>query len=105
MCARLTSTGRFGEAIDAGLAAVHGEPLRESAHYILIKAHLAAGNRCEAARQYERCRRLLLDELGLEPAPALRRLLSVLPPARDAVAVRHRSLAGASAVRTGEPGD
>jgi DNA-binding SARP family transcriptional activator len=96
MCARLTSTGRFGEAVEAGLAAVHGEPLRESAHHILIKAHLAAGNRCEAARQYERCRRLLLDELGLEPAPALRSLLPVPPSGPDAgVAVRHRSLAGA----------
>ena len=53
MCARLTSIGRFGQAVQAGLAAVQGEPLRESAHYILIKAHLAAGNRWEATRQYE----------------------------------------------------
>ncbi len=75
MCERLTSTGRYGEAVDAGLAAVRAEPLRESAHEVLIKAHLAVGNRCEAVRQYDRCRRLLMSELGLEPSLSLRQLL------------------------------
>src|SRR5205823_5133190 len=45
MCTRLTSGGRYGEAVDAGLAAVRADPLRESAHHALIMAHLAAGNR------------------------------------------------------------
>jgi DNA-binding SARP family transcriptional activator len=75
MCERLTSTGRYGEAVDAGLAAVRAGPLRESAHEVLIKAHLATGNRCEAISQYDRFRHLLVSELGLEPSPALRRLL------------------------------
>jgi DNA-binding SARP family transcriptional activator len=68
MCSRLTQAGRYGEAVEAGLAAVRAEPLRESAHGALINAHLAAGNRAEALRQYERCRCVLLDELGLEPS-------------------------------------
>jgi DNA-binding SARP family transcriptional activator len=76
MCERLTATGRHGEAVDAGLAAVRAEPLRESAHEVLIKAHLAIGNRCEAIRQYSRCRCLLISELGLEPSQALRQLVS-----------------------------
>jgi DNA-binding SARP family transcriptional activator len=67
MCIRLTVVGRYGAAVEAGLAAVTAEPLRESAHDALIKAHLAAGNRYEAIRQYEQCRRMLRDELGLEP--------------------------------------
>jgi DNA-binding SARP family transcriptional activator len=75
MCDRLTAAGRHGEAIDAGLAAVSAEPLRESAHRALIKAHLAEGNHWEAVRQYEMYRRLLFDELGLEPSPALRTLV------------------------------
>jgi DNA-binding SARP family transcriptional activator len=75
MCERLTSTGRYGEAVDAGLAAIRAEPLRESAHEVLIKAHLAIGNRCEAIRQYSRCRHLLMSELGLEPSDGLRQLL------------------------------
>jgi DNA-binding SARP family transcriptional activator len=68
MCIRLTLMGRYGAAVEAGLAAVTAEPLRESAHDALINAHLAAGNRYEAMRQFERCRRVLLEELGLEPA-------------------------------------
>jgi DNA-binding SARP family transcriptional activator len=75
MCERLTSVGRYGEAIDAGLAAVRAEPIRESAHQALVKTYLAEGNRLEAVRQYERCRRLLLEELGVEPLPELRTLL------------------------------
>jgi DNA-binding SARP family transcriptional activator len=66
LCSRLMRAGRHGEAVEAGLAAVRAEPLRESAHDALINAHLAAGNRAEALRQYERCRQILLDELGLE---------------------------------------
>jgi DNA-binding SARP family transcriptional activator len=45
LCERLITAGRYGEAIDAGLAVVAAEPLRESAHRALIKAHLAEGTR------------------------------------------------------------
>lgn len=75
MCERFVAAGRYGEAVDTGLAAVRAEPLRESAHQVVIKAHLGAGNRWEAIRQYEQCRLLLLKELALEPSPALRDLL------------------------------
>jgi DNA-binding SARP family transcriptional activator len=75
LCERLTAAGRYGEAVDAGLAAVRAEPLRESAHRVLIKAHVAEGNHGEAGRQYELCRHLLLDELGVEPSARLRDLL------------------------------
>lgn len=77
MTERLTSARRYGEAVAAGLAAVRTEPLRESAHRVLVKAHLAAGNRGAALRQFEQCRRILREELGLEPSPSLR---SLLPP-------------------------
>lgn len=87
LCRHLTAAGHHAEAIDAGLAAVCADPLRESAHRALIQAHLAEGNRCEAVRQYERCRRLLLDELGLEPSAAMRALLPGFPSAMDSVPV------------------
>ena len=38
--------------------------------------HLAEGNRGEALRQYELCRRLLRDRLGLEPSARLDALCS-----------------------------
>ena len=58
-----------------GLAAVAGEPLRESAHRALITAYLAEGNRSEALRQYRFFRHLLADELGLEPSPLMESLV------------------------------
>jgi DNA-binding SARP family transcriptional activator len=76
MCDRFTAARRYGEAVEAGLAAVRAEPLRESAHRTLVRAHLAEGNRFEANRQYHNCRRLLHAELGLEPSPGLRELIA-----------------------------
>lgn len=46
------------------------EPYRETAHQLLMRAHDAAGNRAEALRAYDRCRRLLAAELGVDPSPA-----------------------------------
>ncbi len=76
LCLRLSSAGRHGQAVEAGLAAVNEEPLRESAHRVLIRAHLAEGNRCEALRQFERYRCLLRAELSLEPSPEIATLIS-----------------------------
>jgi DNA-binding SARP family transcriptional activator len=75
LCDRLTAAGHYGQAVDAGLAAVRAEPLRESAHRVLIKAHLTEGNHGEASRQYSSYRLLTLAELGIEPSANLRELL------------------------------
>ena len=71
LCSSLVAEGRFAEAIRVGLAAVAREPCRESAHRAVIAAHLGAGNRAEAARQYSLYRSLLADALGLAPSPSL----------------------------------
>jgi DNA-binding SARP family transcriptional activator len=76
LCERLTAVGRYGEAVDAGLAAVAAEPLRESAHRVLIKTYLAEGNRLEARRQYQQCCRLMAEELGVEPSALLDQLVA-----------------------------
>jgi DNA-binding SARP family transcriptional activator len=81
LCEQLTEEGRFGQAVEAGLAAVSGEPLRESAHRVLIRAYLEEGNRGEAIRQYEACRQVLRGELGIDPSPVTQALLS--PPTAD----------------------
>jgi len=65
--------GRWHQAVEAALAVVAAEPLRESAHRVLIEAHTAAGNRAAALRQYEACRVLMRRELGLEPSAAVNR--------------------------------
>jgi DNA-binding SARP family transcriptional activator len=70
----LVRDGRAARALEAALLAVRTEPLRESAHRALIRVHLAEGNRGEALRQYELCRRLLRDRLDVEPTPHLEAL-------------------------------
>lgn len=74
----LREVGRYGDALAAGLTAVHSEPLRESAHRRVIEAHLAEGNDAEALRQFDGYRRLMADELGLPPSPVIRRMVSHL---------------------------
>ena len=77
LCAKLSHAGRPGEAIDAGLAAVEAEPLRESAQRALVAAHLAEGNISEARRQYHLYRELLRDALGIEPSEQLRSMVDL----------------------------
>jgi DNA-binding SARP family transcriptional activator/streptogramin lyase len=71
------------------------EPFRETGYRLLMEAHVAAGNRAEALRVYERCRRLLAEELGAYPSPetesTYRRLL------------RGESDAGGAAAQAVEP--
>jgi predicted ATPase/DNA-binding SARP family transcriptional activator len=63
-----SSTGSHEAAVRAAEEAVALEPLRESAHRRLLLAHAAAGNRGEALRAYQRCRDLLVHELGVNPS-------------------------------------
>lgn len=76
-CRRLTAAGRFADALEAGLAAVAVEPLRESSHAAVIEAHLAEGNLIKASRQYEQLRDLLREHLGTRPSRRVLELLHV----------------------------
>lgn len=75
LCERHRRSGRLDRALDAGLEALLAEPLRESTHAALIRVHLAAGNVAEALRQHSLCRRLLREQLGVEPTEGLARLI------------------------------
>jgi TolB-like protein/Tfp pilus assembly protein PilF len=50
------------------------DPLRESTYRTLMRLYAEQDQRGLAARQFERCREVLAQELGVEPAPATRRL-------------------------------
>jgi DNA-binding SARP family transcriptional activator len=78
LCDRLIRANRLGEALEAGLVAVAGEPLRESAHRAVVRVHVAEGNVGEAIRQYRLCRRLLNEQLGIEPSDRMRELVPTL---------------------------
>jgi DNA-binding SARP family transcriptional activator len=77
VAARLSRAGRHGDALEAALAAVRAEPLRESAHRTVVRAHLAAGHAREALRAYERFRVLIATELGVVPTQQMTRLVLV----------------------------
>ncbi len=75
---RLAAAGRHAEAVEAALAAVRAEPLRESAHRVLIGVHLAEGNRYRALCKYREYAKLMRDDLDLEPSPEITKLVAHL---------------------------
>jgi DNA-binding SARP family transcriptional activator len=68
--------GLPGSALVAALAAAGLDPLRESAHRIVIAAHLAEGNVSEALRHYTYFRDLLWMEIQLRPSSKLESMLT-----------------------------
>ncbi|WP_199439909.1 AfsR/SARP family transcriptional regulator [Umezawaea beigongshangensis] len=78
LCAHHRERGRFHRALQAGIAAVTTEPLRESAHRELVALHLAEGNVAEALRQYRMFDRMLRAELGVGPSRAFHDLVAPL---------------------------
>jgi predicted ATPase/DNA-binding SARP family transcriptional activator len=70
----LLDLGRHEAALIGLRALVDEHPLRERARSLLMLALYRAGRQPDALREYEAFRRLLADELGLDPSPALRDL-------------------------------
>ena len=66
--------GRHVELVPELEALVHDHPLRERLRGQLMLALYRAGRQAEALEAYQQGRRLLADELGLEPSPALKAL-------------------------------
>ncbi|HUZ20717.1 MAG TPA: BTAD domain-containing putative transcriptional regulator [Acidimicrobiales bacterium] len=73
-----TDVGRSDAAVLAALAAVEREPLRESAHRALVRAHLADGNVAEAIRRFRIYEQLAQHDLGVDPSPKMTALLEGL---------------------------
>jgi WD40 repeat protein/DNA-binding SARP family transcriptional activator len=89
--------GEHGYAVRAAEDAIALDALRESAHRSLVRALAGSGNGAAAVRAYERCRRLLADELGVDPSPETQQLQQEL--LRGVPSVHGRS----SAVGVGAP--
>jgi len=65
------TTIRNGEptvAIHVAEKVLAAQAYRESAYRLLMRAHAAAGNRADALWVYERCKKLIFDELGIAPS-------------------------------------
>jgi len=87
--------GRHHQVIPELLALVAESPFRERVRAQLMLAQYRAGRRADALRTYQETRRFLLEQIGLEPGPELRRLHEQIlrdevppprPPARPPVA-------------------
>ena len=95
----LLAAGRHAEVVGELEALVRAQPLRERRWGQLMLALYRTGRQAEALRSYQEARRVLVEELGLEPSPHLRHLEAAMlaqdpslgPPAQepDAGSVRH----------------
>ncbi|MET9375538.1 BTAD domain-containing putative transcriptional regulator [Streptomyces sp. NPDC002992] len=72
---RFARQGLPALALEAALASIRIEPLREDPHRAVVSAHLAEGNLIEALRHYEAFRHLLRAELGAEPSLRLAQMI------------------------------
>jgi DNA-binding SARP family transcriptional activator len=70
----LLELGRPAEVVDQAHRLVAEEPLRERLWAQLMLALFRGGRRAEALKAYQRARRVLIEELGLEPGPELQEL-------------------------------
>ncbi|OLT14348.1 hypothetical protein BJF78_02630 [Pseudonocardia sp. CNS-139] len=84
--------GRAAEDVPLLERLAAADPLRESLAVRLVTALYAAGRQADALAAFERCRRALAEQLGVDPTPALRRahaaVLAQEPPGPAAVPVR-----------------
>jgi DNA-binding SARP family transcriptional activator len=62
------------EAIHYGRLAVWADPLREDAHANLMRFYATTGRQADVLRQYRELERVLREELGVVPSPAVRAL-------------------------------
>jgi DNA-binding SARP family transcriptional activator/Tfp pilus assembly protein PilF len=94
--------GRHAEVVaELGeLAAAH--PLREQLHTLLMLALYRSGRQADALAAYQRVRRALIEEIGIEPGTQLRELHRRILTGDPALAARGPALAPAgSAAPTG----
>lgn len=71
---RLVALGLHHDALQVGLSSVAADPMRESGHRLVMRAHLDAGNIADALRQHRGFTRMLDEELGVLPSPMMQAL-------------------------------
>ncbi|MFO7635669.1 MAG: bacterial transcriptional activator domain-containing protein, partial [Caldilinea sp.] len=70
----LEKSGHLHKAIRYAEMLLQADRLRETSHLLLMRLCAAAGDRARALAIYADCARLLVEELGVEPGPAIEQL-------------------------------
>jgi predicted ATPase/DNA-binding SARP family transcriptional activator len=91
LAAAREQTGDLEGALEAARQAVTADPLREEAHYELMRLYAAAGQPSATVKQYQELERLLRQELGETPSAATRALAEELRQSARIVVVARSS--------------
>jgi DNA-binding SARP family transcriptional activator len=59
--------GRYQKSLACALNILAIDPLREQVHRHIMRLHASNGQRALAVQQYELCRQILAEELGIQP--------------------------------------
>jgi len=86
---RMRARSEYARAIEFAQKVIAADAANERAHQHLMFCYLATGERSAALKQYDECRRVLAEELGVEPAPETVTLYesikqAAIPKAREA---------------------
>jgi DNA-binding SARP family transcriptional activator/predicted ATPase len=84
LAAAYEALGRPASALGHARRALELDPWREPAHRQIMRLLASQGERGQALTQYERCRRILADELGVEPEEATVELFQTIRADRAA---------------------
>ncbi|MBN1149329.1 MAG: tetratricopeptide repeat protein [Anaerolineales bacterium] len=72
------SQGQYEKALAHARTLLSEEPWFEEGHREVMRLYHLLGRNAEAHRQYQLCRQVLLDELGIEPSPETQALAAEL---------------------------
>ncbi|GAB3467795.1 BTAD domain-containing putative transcriptional regulator [Actinophytocola sediminis] len=95
------AAGRHADLVAELATLVHDHPLRERPRELLMLALHRCGRTAEALATYREARETLVDELGIEPSPPLRRLHDQILADDPALRPSVRSAAESGTVRAG----
>jgi DNA-binding SARP family transcriptional activator/Tfp pilus assembly protein PilF len=78
LAAAAEKSQEWPRALDLAQQILRDDPFREDIHCTIMRAHAAMGNRVAVKEQYESLRKLMRDELGVEPVAETQKIYRAL---------------------------
>lgn len=75
---RLMNTGEARQSLWLARSALRLDPLREDSYAVLMMAQSALGQRTAAIMTFFKCKRMLSEQLGLDPSPQVKSIYEAL---------------------------